>query len=212
MMAYNIAMTCTYILSFQREKHIMNQQNSTRSIIGGISGGIFLIGLAIAFYSGYFLPVLFITIAITSLLGSLGSLRPNAFYGGIHSFVWLMGLAFCFAFGFWPWILVVCGVSAILGALRVPIMNAILGMGIFSLASLSNQQPQQTDQPYQQGYQGYEQPAQSQESYQEGGQQHQYPPQTPQEYQPPPTPQYEQPQAQYEQPQSEQEMPPQQMQ
>ena len=108
----------------------MNQQNSTRSIIGGISGGIFLIGLAIAFYTGYFLPVLFITLAITSLLGSLGSLKPNAFYGGLHSFVWLMGLAFCFAFGFWPWILVVCGVSAIVGALRVPIMNAILGMGI----------------------------------------------------------------------------------
>lgn len=190
----------------------MNQQNSTRGIIGGISGGIFLIGLAIAFYSANFLPILFITLAITSLLGSLGSLKPNAFYGGIHSFVWLMGLAFCFAFGFWPWILVVCGVSAILGALRVPIMNAILGMGIFGLASLNNQQPQQTYQPYQQGYQGYEQPAQSQETYQEGWQQHQNPPQTPPQYQPPPTPQYEQPQAQYEQPQSPQEMPPQQMQ
>jgi hypothetical protein len=139
----------------------MYQPNPMRATVRGISGGIFLIGLAIAFFVGPFLPILFITLAITSLLGSLSSFRPDAFYGGIIGFVWLMGLAFCFTFGFWPWILVIGGISIILGALRVPIMAAIVGMGIFGMASLSNQQPQQTyqpyqpPQPYQQGYQGY---------------------------------------------------------
>jgi hypothetical protein len=189
----------------------MYQPNPVRAMIRGISGGIFLIGLAIAFFVGPFLPILFITLAITALLGSLSSLRPNAFYAGIQGFVWMMGLAFCFAFGFWPWILVVCGVSAIVGALRVPIMAAIMGMGIFGLTSLSNRQPPpvyQPPQPYQQGYQGYEQPAHPQERYQEGGQQYQYPPSPPlQQSQQPPQPQYEQPQANYPQ-----EMPPQQMQ
>ncbi|MDQ6643075.1 MAG: hypothetical protein M3Y76_01320 [Chloroflexota bacterium] len=181
----------------------MYRRNPVRAMAGGISGGIFLIGLAIAFFVGPFLPILFVTLAITTLLGSLSSLRPNGFYGGIQSFVWMLGLAFCFAVGFWPWILVVCGVSAILGALRVPIMAAILGMGIFGIASLSNQPPQSIYQPYQQGYA----PSQQQENYQEGGQQHPYPSQSPQQYQQPPQPQYEQPQAQYPQ-----EMPPQQMQ
>lgn len=187
----------------------MYRQNPLRTMIGGISGGIFLIGLAIAFFVGPFLPILFVTLAITALIGSISSLRPNGFYSGIQGFVWLLGLAFCFVVGFWPWILVVCGISAILGALRVPIMAAILGMGIFGMASLSNQRPQQTYQPYQPPQPTYQQgyaPPQQQETYQEGGQQQPYPSQPPQQYQQPPQPQYEQPQAQYPQ-----EMPPQQM-
>ncbi|TME60314.1 MAG: hypothetical protein E6I59_14105 [Chloroflexi bacterium] len=180
-----------------------------------------MIGLAIAFFVGPFLPILFITLAFTSLIGSASSLRPNGLYGGLQGFVWLMGLALCFVVGFWPWILVVCGVSIILGALRAPIMATIMGMGIFGLASLSNQQPPQTYQPYQppqptyqQGYPGYT-PPQTQETYQEGGQQHPYPSQTPpQQYQQPPQPQpqYEQPQVQYPQEMPPQQMPPQQTQ
>src|SRR5229473_4651213 len=173
----------------------MYRRNPVRAVTSGLTGGIILIGLAVAFLSGHFLPVFFIALAIASLLGSIGSLRPNGIYGGLHSFVWLLGLAFCFAFGFWPWILFVVGASIILGALRVPIMAALLGLGIFGLASMANQQPQQ---PYQQGYQ-------------EGGQQYQNPPQQSQqgysEYQQPVQPQYDQPQAQYQK-----EIPPQEMQ
>ena len=173
----------------------MYRRNPVRAVTSGLTGGIILIGLAVAFLSGHFLPVFFIALAIASLLGSIGSLRPNGIYGGLHSFVWLLGLAFCFAFGFWPWILFVVGASIILGALRVPIMAALLGLGIFGLASMANQQPQQ---PYQQGYQ-------------EGGQQYQNPPQQSQqgysEYQQPVQPQYDQPQAQYPK-----EIPPQEMQ
>lgn len=188
----------------------MYRRNSARGFLGGISGGIFLIGLAIAFFSGHFLPVLFITLAFTSLLGSASSLRPNGIYGGLYSFVWLLGLAFCFAFGFWPWILVIVGLSAILGAMRGPIMAAILGVGFLGANTMTNQppsyQPYQPPPPYQEqpGYQqyqqGYQAPVQPQETYQEGGQPHQYPPQQPVQ------PQYEQPQAQYPQ----QQMPPQQ--
>ncbi len=194
----------------------MYRQRSARGLIGGISGGIFMIGLAIAFFSGHFLPVLFVTLAFTSLLGSVSSLRPNGIYGGLYSFVWLLGLAFCFVFGFWPWILVIVGLSAILGAMRGTIMAAILGMGFLGANSMTNQpppyQPYQPTPPYQEqpGYQqyqqGYQPPAQPQETYQEGGQPHQYPPPSQQPQQPPMQPQYDQPQAQY----PHQQMPPQQ--
>src|SRR5713226_215737 len=107
----------------------MYRRNPVRAVTIGLTGGIILIGLAVAFLSGHFLPVFFIALAIASLLGSIGSLRQNGIYGGLHSFVWLLGLAFCFAFGFWPWILFVVGASIILGALRVPIMAAFAGTG-----------------------------------------------------------------------------------
>src|SRR5712691_10775353 len=107
----------------------MYRRNPARGVIGGLTGGIFLIGLAIAFFSGhFFLTVLFITLAFTSLLGFVSSFRSNGIYGGLHSFVWLFGLGILFLPGvaFWPLILVLVGISAILGALRVPIMAALL--------------------------------------------------------------------------------------
>ena len=180
-----------------------------RNPLRAMTGGILLIGLAIAFFAGggghLFLPILFVTLAFTSLIGSFSSFRPNGIYGGLYGFVWMLGLAFCFLVGFWPWILVVVGISVILGALRAPIMAAILGMGVAGAASFSNRQqpyysPPQPAQPYQSYQEGY-QPSQPQEVYQEGGQQYQYPPQPQQ----PSQPEYEHPQAQYPQ-----ELPPQQ--
>lgn len=178
-----------------------------RNPLRAMTAGIFLIGLAIAFFVGgnLFLPILFVALAFTSLIGSIASFRPNGIYSGLYGFVWMLGLAFCFLVGFWPWILVVAGVSIILAALRVPIMAAILGLGIAGASSLGNQQqpyyqPLQPAQPYQSYQQGYQPPAPPQETYQEGGQQYQYPPQQPQ-------PQYEHPQTEYPQ-----EMPPQQQQ
>jgi hypothetical protein len=176
-----------------------------RNSLGGLTGGIFLIGLAIAiFFSGghFFLPIFFATLAFCSLIGSLVTLNPRGFYGGLQGFAWLLGLGILFlpGVGFWPWILVLCGISTILGILARPIMAGILGMGILGATSMANQQPQPTYQPpstyepYQQGYQP-QPPAQSPETYQEGGQQYPYQPQ----------PQYEQPQVQYPQ-----ELPPQQ--
>ena len=172
-------------------------RNPVRSVTSGISGAIVLIGLALAFaFGGFNLSIFFVALAFASLIGSFGSLNPRNAYSGIQGFVWLLGLALCFAIGFWPWVLVVAAVSTIIGALTRPIVAALVGMGIFGLASsMSNRQPPQQQyyqpppqQPYEPYQQGYQPPP---PVYQEGGQQYPYPQQ------------YEQPQAQYPQ-----EMPP----
>jgi hypothetical protein len=203
-----------------------------RSTLGGLSGGFFFIGLALAIAlssaigGNWFLPVFFVGLAFCALIGSATSMNPRGLYGGFQGFVWLMGLAFCFLFGFWPWILVVIGISSILGALYVPLVTGVLGAGIFA-AMRNQQQPyqpyQNPDQPYQpyppyqdpnqpypvgqEPYQPYQQgyqPDQSDRpgSYSEGGQQHPYPP----GQQPQPKQEYDQPQTQY----PPQELPPQQ--
>jgi hypothetical protein len=181
-----------------------------RGFLGSMSGGIFLIFLALAFLvHGFFLPLLFVGLAFSALFGSFSSMNPRGAYGGLQGFVWMLGLAFCFVVGFWPWILLVVGASIIIGALAAPIIAALSGLAFLGAANMmqqgppSYQQPYAPNQPYQQPQQPYEQgyqppppasPAPVQESYQEGGQQHQYPSQ-----------QYDQPQTQYPQ-----EMPPQQ--
>ena len=180
---------------------------NNRSVFGGISGGIVLIGLALAFALGGFnLPIFFVALAFASLVGSLGSGNPHGLYGGIQGFFWLLILALFFATGFnWIWFLVGAGISAILGALARPIIANLGGLALFGMTR-PQQQPQQPyyqppQQPYtpqQPAYQPYQEGYHQPETYQEGGQLHQYP-QTPQQSQ-----QYEQPQAQYPQ-----EMPPQ---
>ncbi len=188
----------------------MSQRNAARSVFGGISGGIFLIGLAIAFWvssqfnGDLFLPVLFATLALTSLFGSISSFNPKAVYGSLYGFVWLLGLGILFlpGVGFWPWILVLVGISAIISALARPIMVSFMG-GI-RIMNAGQQPPRNTHEYkepqyplYQEGYQPAE------ETYQEGNPQRQYPPAQPQ-------PKYDQ--TQYEEPQAQypQELPPQQ--
>lgn len=170
-----------------------------RNRIRSLSGGVLLIFLALAFFIGgsghFFLPLLFVGLAFVTLLSSLGSGRARGAYGGLQGFIWLLGLAFCFVVGFWPWILVIAGLSAIAGAFAGPIIAALLGVGLVGTANPTNSPPQayytppqQPQQPYQPYEQGYQPPAQT---YQEGERQYPYPQQ------------YEQPQAQYPQ-----EMPP----
>lgn len=177
----------------------MYRRNPVRDIFSGISGGIVLIGIALAFVfggGGFNLPVFFLFLGFSILFGSLGSLNPRGVYGGIIGFFWMLILALFFITGSWIWFLVGAGISAIMGALLRPIMAGLLGLGIFGMASTFNQRQQPTYQPppYQQQYQSYQQGYQPpQPTYQEGGQQYQYPQQD------------EQPQAQYPQ-----EMPPQQ--
>ena len=187
-----------------------------RSPFGAVGGGIFLLFLALAFFVGHggilFLPILMVGLAISSLIGSFASLNPRRAYAGIQSFIWFIGLAFCFLFGFFPLILVVVAVSAILGALMRPLIAALMGMGFMTMASAFTSQPQQPYQqpyqpaqpyqppyqqpeaPYQQGYQPPVTPQPASETYQEGGRPYQYPAAQP----------YDQPQSQYPQ-----EMPPQ---
>jgi hypothetical protein len=172
-----------------------------RNPLRAATGGIFLIGLAIAIALGnqlggnWFIAIFFITLACTSFIGSLNFNR-RGFYGGSYGFVWLLAIALSIITGSWLWFLVAAGASAILGSLWRPMMRG----------SFSPQQPyyQQSYQPtneqppaYQPYEQGYQPPTQQPPAYQEDGMPHPYPPQQSQE------PQYEQPQVQYPQ-----EMPP----
>ena len=179
-----------------------------RSSLSGLAGGIFLIGLALAFWAGghFFLPIFFVALAFCTLFGSISTYNPRGAYGGLYGFFWMLMLALFFLTGSWVWFLVGAGISAILSALFVPITAALAGMGFMA----ANRQQPPFQQQYQQPYQNYQQPVQQsyepyQEGYQpqqsntyvEGGEQHQYPPQ--------PKEEYDQPETQYPQ-----EMPPQQ--
>jgi hypothetical protein len=151
--------------SLRKEKQLM--QNTLR----GLTGGIVLIALALGILLGkgnYFLPLFFAGLALAALLGSFSTVDAKGIYGGFQGFIWLLGLAVCFLpwVGFWPWILVVAGVSAILGALAAPIVNGLQAMGWFGGIPMANRQ--RSSQPYQE----YQQP---QPTYQEGGQQYPYP-------------------------------------
>jgi hypothetical protein len=177
----------------------MRYRNPVSSVTRAISGAIILLGLALAFTigHGFFLPVFFVALAFSILIGSIGSLNPRGVLGGIQGFLWMLILALFFITNNWVWFLVGAAISAVLGALIRPISAWLLSMGIFSATSRANReqqpyyQPPQQQQPYQPYQEGY-QPPQSQ-TYEEGGQAYQYPQQ------------YEQPQAHYPQ-----EMPPQQ--
>jgi hypothetical protein len=167
------------------------------SVFGGLAGGIFFFGLALAFiFSSYFLPVLFATLAVTALVGSLASSKPKGIYEGFQGFVFLLGLAvLAYTDWWWPGILVLLGIMAILGSLNLPSVASLLGLGFLTR---NNRQPQEAEQqpypPYEEGYQPPAPPV----TYQEGGQEYQYQPPVP------PSP-YEQPQVQYPQ----EEIPPQ---
>jgi hypothetical protein len=115
-------------------------QNALR----GIAGGIVLITLAIAFLvnGSYFLPLFFAGLALAVLVGSFSTANAKGVYGGFQGFIWLLGLALCFlpGVGFWPWILVVAGISVILGALTVPIVNGLQEMGLFGGITVAKRQ------------------------------------------------------------------------
>ena len=174
-----------------------NRQNkgALSGVLGGLSGGVFFFGLAIAIVSGHFLPVFFVTLAFTSLVGSLASLNAQGIYGGFQGFVFLMGLAILVLTGWWwPGILILLGIASILGPLNHPGIAGFFGLGRLSR---NNQKPLEADQPADRPYEGGYQPQQPPVTYQEGADEYQYP-------SPSGEPSYEQPQTQYPQ-----EMPPQ---
>lgn len=181
-----------------KEQPLMaNKQNkgALSGILGGLSGGIFFFGLAIAIVSGHFLPVLFATLALTSLVGSLASLNAHGIYGGFQGFVFLMGIAVLALTGWWwPGILILLGIASILGTLNIPGIAALLGLGTLSRNSEKPHEAYQpADQRYEEGYQPQPPPV----TYQEGAYEYQYPSPSVEQS-------YEQPQTQYPQ-----EMPPQ---
>lgn len=173
-------------------------RNPLRGLAGGFFLGCFLIGLAFAVFFGlaqYFLTVLFLGLACSSLLGMISTFDPKKVYGGIQGFIWFLGLAILFLpqVTFWPWgvggLLIICGISAIVGALAKPMIASIGSMANMEGATQATQQAYPTDQqPYQPYEQGYQPLPQVPEAAREGSEVCS---------QPPP---YEQPQVQYPQP------------
>jgi hypothetical protein len=108
---------------FQWEKN--RPRTAVRAaVFGSLAGGIFFFGLAAAILSGHFWPVFLAVLALTSLLGPLGSSKLQAIYAGVQGCVFLLGLAvLAFTGWWWPGVLVVLGIAAILG-----IGNALLAL------------------------------------------------------------------------------------
>src|ERR1700680_3330295 len=130
----------------QARAYRRQMRRSYRGSLAGLSGGFFFIGLALAFafssrFGGdWFLFFLFAGLAFAALFGSASSRNPRGLYGGLHGFVWMFGLGVLFLVGFWPWILVLIGISAILGTLIAPITAGLVGMSMF--ADTQGNQPQ----------------------------------------------------------------------
>ena len=88
------------------------------SMGGGITGGLFLIGLAVLALTGWWWPGILVLIGITSLAGSLLS---GQLWLGLQGALWMFGIALIVITNFWwPGILLLAGISAIIATLLRP--------------------------------------------------------------------------------------------
>lgn len=82
---------------------------------GGVSGGLFLIGLAILFLTGSFWPGILVLVGTMALINEAAAGKVRE---GLSGFAFLAGLAFLFLTGsFWPGILILLGVIALISRL-----------------------------------------------------------------------------------------------
>ncbi len=95
---------------------------SRSRLYGTLSGGMFLIGLGLIFLLQMpFFPTILAVIGLSSLLAGLATGRG---WHGIQGGVWLVGLFFLFYYNiFWPGILILLGVSLLIGALTRPMLR-----------------------------------------------------------------------------------------
>lgn len=116
----------SYVPHWEESQEAYNRPRKTvrAAIFRGLAGGIFFFGLAAAILSGHFWPVFLAALAIGWLIGLLSIPKPQAMYVAFQGFVFFLGLAVCSAVGWWPWILVMLGISAIL-----EIVNGLLQPG-----------------------------------------------------------------------------------
>ena len=91
------------------------------STLDGMSGGIFMIGLGVLFLVDEisFWPWILVLIGITSLPSTIGR---GDYSSGLQSFLWMVGLALLFSQPglFFPGILILTGISIMIGALERP--------------------------------------------------------------------------------------------
>ena len=85
------------------------------AVWGGVSGGVFLIGLAVLFMTGWFWPGILVLLGVMALFGTLFGGEPRSSLTGAF---WLIGLAVVAQLNaWWPGMLVLVGLTAIFGAL-----------------------------------------------------------------------------------------------
>jgi uncharacterized membrane protein len=78
-----------------------------------ISGGVFLIGLAILFMTGFWWPGIMFVIGASAM--ARGVAEGRAWYA-VPGGLWMIGLGLVFLFNFsWPMILILIGVSMLFG-------------------------------------------------------------------------------------------------
>jgi hypothetical protein len=89
---------------------------------GGISGGVFLLGLALIAWMNWWWPGILVLVGVMAFVSSLAAGRDSAQrWGGVQGGVFLLGLALiAWMDWWWPGILVLVGVMAILGAALRP--------------------------------------------------------------------------------------------
>ena len=78
-----------------------------------VAGGVFLIGLALLFMTGYWWPGILFVIGASSMARGVAEGRD---WYSVPGGLWMIGLGLVFAFGFsWPMILILIGVSMLFG-------------------------------------------------------------------------------------------------
>jgi hypothetical protein len=96
---------------------------SRSSVYSALSGGLLLIGVGLIFLLHLdFFPAILAVLGLSSVLAGLATGRG---WYAIQSGLWLVGLALLFYFDiFWPGILILLGISALVGAVTRPMMGA----------------------------------------------------------------------------------------
>ncbi|MGC8786690.1 MAG: hypothetical protein ACP5Q1_04620 [Anaerolineae bacterium] len=96
---------------------------SRSSVYGTLSAGLLLIGLGVIFLLKLSLfPAILAVLGISSIAAGLATGRG---WYSIQSGLWLIGLFLLFQFQiFWPGILILIGVSTLIGALTRPMLRS----------------------------------------------------------------------------------------
>jgi hypothetical protein len=88
---------------------------------GGITGGIWLIGIAVLAVTGWWWPGVLVLIGLSALISGLAAGDGWQRWGSIQGAIFMLGLAAIAALNWWwPGVLVLVGLIAILSAIIRP--------------------------------------------------------------------------------------------